>query len=406
MGGVSLWPRSASADAPRLLLTRALRGFADGLVSVLLAAHLGALGFSPLQIGAVLAGTMVGSAALTLLVGLRGHGWRRRTVLAGATALMALTGLGLAGASGFVPVLLIAVVGTLNPGAGDVTMFLPVEQAVLSDSVAAPERTALFALYNLAGTFAGALGALFAGLTGTLAHRFAWPMVAVGRAVFVGYAAVALLAALVYRGLSPAIEGTLPGATATPLVRSRAIVLRLAALFSLDSAGGGLVVQSLLVLWLHRRFGLSLGTTGAVFFGTGLLSAGSQLVAARLAARIGLVRTMVFTHLPANLLLIAAALMPTAPLAVACLLARMAVAAMDVPARQAYVMSVVPPEERAAAASVTNVPRSLAAAATPLLAGLLLERTSFGWPLVLGGALKAAYDLLLLAQFGRVEPRH
>jgi predicted MFS family arabinose efflux permease len=231
-------------------------------------------------------------------------------------------------------------------------------------------------------------------------------MVAVGRAVFVGYAAVALLAALVYRGLSPAIEGTLPGASAAPLLRSRAIVLRLAALFSLDSAGGGLVVQSLLVLWLHRRFGLSLATTGTAFFGMGLLSAGSQLVAARLAARIGLVRTMVFTHLPANLLLIAAALMPTAPLAVACLLARMAVAAMDVPARQAYVMSVVPPEERAAAASVTNVPRSLAAAATPLLAGLLLERTSFGWPLVLGGALKAAYDLLLLAQFGRVEPRH
>ncbi|HXU80096.1 MAG TPA: MFS transporter [Polyangia bacterium] len=403
---MSLWPRSATIDAPRLLLTRALRGFADGLVSVLLAAHLSALGLSPFQIGAVLTGTLLGSAALTLLVGLRGHGWRRRTVLAGATLLMALTGLGLAASSAFVPILIIAVVGTLNPGAGDVTVFLPVEQAVLSESVAAPERTALFALYNLSGTFAGAFGALAAGGTGALAHALGWPVVAVGRAAFVAYAAVALVAALVYRTLSPAVEGALPGGTAAPLVRSRAIVLRLAALFSLDSAGGGLAVQSLLVLWLHRRFGLSLGTTGSVFFVMGLLAAGSQLVAVRLAGRIGLIRTMVFTHLPANLLLILAALVPTAPLAIACLLLRMALAQMDVPARQAYVMSVVPPEERAAAASVTNTPRSLAAALTPLLAGALLERTSFGWPLVLGGAMKAAYDLLLLAQFGRVEPRH
>jgi predicted MFS family arabinose efflux permease len=231
-------------------------------------------------------------------------------------------------------------------------------------------------------------------------------MVAVGRVTFLGYAAVALAAALVYRTLSPAIEGTLPAGVKSPLVRSRAIVLRLAALFSLDSAGGGLVVQSLLVLWLHKRFGLSLATSGTVFFAAGLLSAGSQLVAARLAARIGLINTMVFTHLPANIFLVLAALMPTAPLAIACLLVRMALSSMDVPARQAYVMSVVPPEERAAAASVTNVPRSLAAALTPLLAGALLERTSFGWPLILGGVLKAAYDLLLLFQFRSLRPEH
>jgi MFS family permease len=403
---VDLWPRSATPDAPRLLATRALRGLADGLVSVLLAAHLSALGFSPVQIGAVLTGTLLGSAALTLLVGLRGHRWRRRSVLFGSTALMALTGLGLAGASGFWPILIIAVIGTMNPSAGDVSVFLPVEQAVLSDSVAAPERTVLFALYNLCGTFAGAFGALAAGGAGATARAVGWSAVTVGRAAFVGYAAVALVAALLYRSLSPAVERAVPARGKAPLVHARSIVLRLAALFSLDSAGGGLVVQSLLVLWLHRRFGLSLATTGTIFFVAGLLAAGSQLVAARLAARFGLVRTMVFTHLPANLFLILAALMPTAPLAVACLLLRMALSNMDVPARQAYVMSVVPPEERSAAASVTNVPRSLAAALTPLLAGLLLERTSFGWPLVLGGALKAAYDLLLLTQFGRVPPRH
>jgi MFS family permease len=403
---VTLWPSTATPDASRLLVTRALRGFADGLVSVLLAAHLGALGFSPSQIGAVLTGTLLGSAALTLVVGLRGHGWRRRTVLAGATALMAMTGLGLAGASGFWTVLVVAVIGTMNPSAGDVSVFLPIEQAVLSDSVAGPERTSLFALYNLSGTFAGAFGALAAAGSAALAHQLDWSMVAVGRAVFVGYAGVALAAALVYRTLSPAVEQTLPERAGAPLVRSRAIVLRLAALFSLDSAASGLAVQSLLVLWLHRRFGLSLATTGTVFFATGLVAAGSQLVAARLAARFGLIRTMVFTHLPANIFLILAALMPTAPLAIAFLILRMALAQMDVPARQAFVMSVVPPEERPAAASVTNVPRSLAAAVTPLLAGLLLERTSFGWPLVLGGALKVAYDLLLLAEFGRVEARH
>jgi hypothetical protein len=181
-------------------------------------------------------------------------------------------------------------------------------------------------------------------------------------------------------------------------------VLKLTALFSLDSFGGGFVVDSLLALWLFQRFGLSLEAAGAVFFAARLLSAFSQLVSSWLAARIGLIPTMVYTHLPANALLVAAALMPSAPLAVACLLGRMALSQMDVPARQSYVMAVVPLEERAAAASVTNVPRSLASALTPLAAGALLARSSFGWPLVLGGSIKIAYDLLLLAQFRSVPP--
>jgi MFS family permease len=183
------------------------------------------------------------------------------------------------------------------------------------------------------------------------------------------------------------------------------VVLRLAALFSVDSFGGGFVVQSLLVLWLFRRFHLDQGTTAAVFFVAGTLSAFSQMLSPRVAARIGLVRTMVYTHLPSNLFLILAALMPTAPLAIACLLLRTAVSQMDVPARQAFVMAVVPAEERAAAASVTNVPRSLAAALAPLITGALLQKTGFGWPLIIGGTLKAAYDLALLAQFRAVEPR-
>ena len=183
------------------------------------------------------------------------------------------------------------------------------------------------------------------------------------------------------------------------------MVLKLAALFSLDSLGGGLVVQSLMALWLHQRFDLSIQSTGAAFFAMGVLSAASQLLSAPLAARFGLINTMVYTHLPANIFLITAAFMPTAPWALAFLLLRMALSQMDVPARQSYVMSVVPPQERSAAASVTNVPRSLAAALTPLVAGAMLEHSSFGWPLVCGGIAKAAYDLLLLALFQSVPSR-
>ncbi|XXR74014.1 MFS transporter [Sorangium sp. So ce388] len=193
-------------------------------------------------------------------------------------------------------------------------------------------------------------------------------------------------------------------AKAVPLLRSRRIVVRLAALFSLDSFGGGFIVQSLLALWLFRRFALSVETAGAIFFAAGIAAGLSQLVSARLAAKIGLINTMVYTHLPSNVLLILAALMPTAPLAVGFLLLRMCLSQMDVPARQSYVMAVVPPEERPAAASVTNVPRSLAAAIAPLLAGAMLSRSSFGWPLLCGGIAKAIYDVLLLIQFGAVKP--
>jgi predicted MFS family arabinose efflux permease len=226
------------------------------------------------------------------------------------------------------------------------------------------------------------------------------------RATFILYSVVAVVAALIYLGFPAAIprERETAAASARPLATSRKIVLQLAALFSLDSFGGGFVVQSLLALWLFRRFELSIAATGRVFFFTGLLAAGSQLLSSRLAARIGHIRTMVFTHLPANLCLMAAAFMPNATLAISLLLCRMALAQMDVPARQAFVMAVVPPEERAAAASVTNIPRSLATALTPIAAGVMLQYSNTGWPLFAGGAIKVAYDLLLLAMFSRVKP--
>jgi MFS family permease len=396
-------PASTTRDARMLLFTRGARGFADGVVSVLLASYLGRLGFTALQIGAIVTATLLGSAVLTLAIGLLGHRFRRRAVLLGAAGLMVATGLGFAGITAFWPLLVVAFVGTVNPSSGDVTLFLPTEQAVLAEASDARDRTGLFAWYNLTGTFAGAAGALAAGAPAALARRSGIDIASAERVGFLVYSALGLLAAVAYARLSPAVEHD-TSAPARPLQRSRGIVLKLSALFSLDSFGGGFVVQSLLVLWLYRRFALSVEIAGAIFFAAGLLAAFSQFVAARLATRIGHVRTMVFTHLPANIFLLVAGLMPNAPLAVLFLLLRMSLSSMDVPARQAYVMAMVPREERAAASSVTNVPRSLAAALSPLLSGVLLDETSFGWPLLCAGILKAAYDLLLFAQFAHLRP--
>jgi len=392
-------------DARKLLLTRGIRGLADGVVSVALATYLTHLGFSPFQVGAIVTGTLLGSAAVTLAVGLLGYRLSRRSILLGAAAFMALTGLGFAGLTAFWPLMIVAVAGTLNPSSGDVSVFLPTEQAALAQTVAGPARTMSFAWYNLVGSFAGAAGALATGLPAIAAAYSGVSLLRAERGVFVFYALCAAFAAVVYSRLSPALEIHPAKRGGAPLAESRAVVLRLALLFSVDSFGGGFVVQSLLVLWLYRRFHLDERTTAAVFFVAGTLSAFSQILSPWVAARIGLIRTMVYTHLPANVFLILAGVMPTAPLAIACLLLRMAVSQMDVPARQAFVMAVVPPEERAAASTVTNVPRSLAAGLAPLIAGALLEKTNFGWPLIIAGALKAAYDLMLLVQFRAVATR-
>jgi MFS family permease len=399
-----LLPASATADAARLLTSRALRGFADGFVSVYLAQYLQLLGFSALQVGALVTATLVGSAALTLAVGLVAHRLSPRRVLLGATLLMLATGIGFALASDFWPLMLIGFAGTLNPSSGDVSVFLPTEQAVLAGEVAAAERTALFARYSLGGTLLGAFGALASGLPAVAATRFGCDPVSMFRVGFALYGAIAVGIGAVYLGLQHGATPAAGGVARTPLGRSRAIVLRLTALFSLDAFGGGFAVDSMLALWLLLRFDLPLPVAGSVFFGARVLSAFSQLVSPRLAARFGLIETMVFTHIPANLFLIAAAFMPNVELTVTCLLLRMAFSQMDVPARQSYVMAVVPPAERAAAASLTSVPRSLASALAPLLAGALLQHSTFGWPLIAGGVLKLVYDLLLLVLFRRVRP--
>lgn len=390
--------------ARRIVAARGLRGFADGLVSVVLTLHLLGLGFSASQVGVIVAGTLVGSAALTIAVGLVADRLDLRRVLLATTLLMIVTGLGFASVTVFWALVALAVLGTLNPSAGDVTVFLPTEQAVIAAATSAPARPTVFAWYNLAGGVAGALGALAAGLPERLVRPWSDAPGAAGALAFATYAAIGVALGLLYRGAAlPAVPRR--AADVAPLAHSRPIVVRLTALFSLDAFGGGFVVQSLLVLWLARRFGFSPDVIGVVLFATGLLGALSQLASARLAARIGLVRTMVYTHLPANLLLVVAGVVPHAGAAVGCLLARALLSQMDVPARQAYVMSVVPPEERAAAATFTAVPRSLAAALPPVGVGLMLDWSAVGWPLVCGGVLKGVYDVLLLLQLRHV-PLH
>lgn len=401
-----LVPTSAGPEVRRILVGRVVRGFADGFVSVLLAQYLTGLGYSPLRVGAIVTGTLLGSAALTLVFGLGGHRTTPPALLVAAGVLMAATGAAFAVTTSFWPLLVVAVVGTLNPTAGDVSVFAPIEQAYVADHVSSPDRPRVYAVYNLGGALAGALGALGSAVPQRLADANGWDVTDTQRFGFVLYGVAAVVVLALYlrlpgRTWRPArpVDGQAPRRGG--LGPARRTVLGLAALFSLDAAGGGFVVTSLLVLWLHLRFQLSSSTTASVFFAVALLGGCSQLLAPVLARRLGLIRTMVFTHLPANVLLVLAAFAPSGAVAIALLLGRALFSSMDVPARQSFVMAVVPPEARAAASSVTNVPRSLASATTPLLAGALLQRTTFGWPLLIAGTTKITYDLLLLAEHGR-----
>jgi MFS family permease len=392
-----------SPDGRLLLVSRGVRGVADGAVAVALSAYLAHLGFSGGRIGLVVTSMLIGSALLTLLVGTRGHGLGRRTLLQLGAVTMLVTGLVYAWSTIYLVLVVVGFVGTLNPTGGDVSVFAPIEQSLLPGTVDDRQRTATFARYAFVGSICVAVGSLAAGLPGWIArHADADPDAAL-RWVFLAYAAAGVVVLAVSRSLSPAIEPP-PHAAPSPLGASRPIVLRLAALFSLDSFAGGFTVQSLIALWLFRRFDLSVAAAGALLFWTGVCAALSTFASARLARRIGLVRTMVFSHMPAQVFLILAALMPSVWPAVACLVLRSLLSTMDVPARSSYVMAVVSPAERAAAASVTNVPRALAAALPPVAAGWMLDRTSFGWPLVIAGSLKLVYDVLLLAMFRHVRP--
>jgi MFS family permease len=385
-----------------ILLARALRAFADGFVAIILPAYLLVLGHSQLEVGLLSTATLMGSALATLAVGRWGHCFSLRRLLLSAAVLMTLTGLGFASLTSLWPLLVVAFMGPLNPSGGDVSVFLPLEHSVLAGATTNETRTTLFARYSFTGSIFGALGALAAAVPDWLVGR-GWSLAEALRGMFVVYAAMGLIVWLLYLRIPrPKVHAAQAPAALGP---SRGIVVKLAALFSVDSFAGGLVINALLALWLFQRFGMSLTAAGAFFFWTGTFSAVSQLAAAPLARRIGLINTMVFTHIPASLCLIAAAFVPSLELALGLLLARSLLSQMDVPARSAYVMSVVTPAERPAAASFTAVPRSLASAAGPSIAGAWFAIGAMAAPLVACGVLKIAYDLALYAAFRRVPPR-
>jgi MFS family permease len=394
-------PTSMRSDVFLLYAARGVRGFADGFAVIILPAYLSAIGLSPAEIGVVATTALLGSSLLTLLVGFVAPRHDLRTMLLLGATLMVATGIAFPQVSHIAFVLMVAFVGTINPNTGDSGILVPLEHAMLARSITDENRTRAFARYSLTGALATAAGSLMAA-TPDLLVTAGFGRIASFEAMFYGYAALGFVGAALYRQL-PHAQAEHKG-TSTPLGPSRHTVYKLAALFSLDSFAGGLVVQSLLALWLFERFDLSLSAASLFFFWTSVLTAFSYPIAARLAARIGLINTMVFTHIPSSIFLIMAAISPSLSLTLGLLLMRSALAQMDVPARSSYVMAVVTPAERTAAASVTAVPRSLASSLGPALAGVLLATPFSGLPLIACGVLKITYDLALLYSFQHVKP--
>lgn len=394
--------RKLLPPASYLFAARALRDFGDSFVAILLPAYLLALGFTPFEVGVLATASLLGSAGLTIAVGLLGARYGYRALLMAAACLMIATGIAFASAQMYSALLVIAFVGTINPSAGSVSVFVPLEHAALAHETRDADRTRTFARYSLAGALAAAVGSLAAAAPGVLTPLGFDPIFTM-QGMFVIYGLLGVAGRMLYSRL-PRRPSAPDAPETSALGPSRKIVFKLAALFSLDAFAGGFVVQSLLALWLFQRFDFSLAEAGVFFFWSGLLSALSYPVAARLSRRFGLVNTMVFTHIPSSIALMLAALAPSLPLALALLLIRAALSQMDVPTRSSYVMAVVTEAERPAAASFTSVPRSLAAAISPTLAGALFAASPLSWPLLICGGLKILYDLLLLAQFRHLRP--
>ena len=391
-----------SRDGWLLFAASGVRNFAYSALSVALGPYLASLGLEPAGIGAIFTAALGGSAVMTVLVTLVADRVGRRRVLLAGAALMAAGGATFALTRDPLLLAVTAALAGINPAGKEIGPFLAVETAALPQTTTDERRTAVFAAYNLVTSLAVALGALAAGLPAAAGLGEG----AGHRALVWGYAGAGLGLVLVFARLSPKVEaaGERLGRFGVGIHRSRGLVARLALLFALDAFAGGFIVQGLLAYWFHLRYGLDTPTVGAIFFGANLMAALSYLAAAPIARRIGLLNTMVFTHLPSNLLLMLIPAMPTWPLAVAALLLRFLLSQLDVPTRQSYVMAVVAPDERAAAAGITGVARNVASAIAPAFAGATLAAPALGLPLLVAGALKSVYDLLLLAMFRRVRP--
>lgn len=406
--------RQLTPDGWLLFATRFVRLFAYGALSVVLVFYLIGLGLSESRTGLLLTSTLIGDTVVSLYLTTRADRiGRRRMLIIGAT-LMTVAGLVFASTGRWWLLLVAGTIGVISPSGNEVGPFLSIEQAALSHVVTDRNRTSVFAWYTLAGSIATALGALAGGTATRVLQQTAMAPISTYRAVVILYAALGVLLAGLFSRLSRAAEAASLGekrafqgtlASLSGLDRSRDVVLKLSALFALDSFGGGFVVQSFAAYWFYLRFGVDPGTLGAIFFWANIFAGLSALAASRLAARFGLINTMVATHLPSNILLILVPLMPTLPLAVAVLLVRFSISQMDVPTRQSYIMAVVTPEERSAAGGITGVARTMGAAISPLFVGFMFARPRLiNLPFFIAGTLKIIYDVLLYRAFVAVRP--
>lgn len=391
-----------------LFSTRIIRLFCYGFLSVILALYLSQIGLSEGQIGLLLSLTLVGDALISLWLTTSADRFgRKRTLMLGAL-LMAGAGIAFIMTRDYVLLIVAAIVGVISPSGNEIGPFLSVEQAGLTQIVSNAQRTRFLAWYNLAGSFATATGALIGGWLAQFMQLSGWTEFESYRTILIGYAVGGFVLWLLFFNLTETVEVQTIQDT-TPRIlglhRSRAVVFKLSSLFAMDAFAGGLLVQSLIAYWFHVRFGVDSGTLGSIFFGANILAGISSLLAVRLADRFGLINTMVFTHIPSNVLLMLVPLMPTLPLAIVTLLLRFSISQMDVPTRQSYTMAVVSPDERSAASGVTAIARSVGASASPALTGLLFSiPLLFNAPFFLSGGLKIIYDLLLYREFRAVKP--
>ncbi|MBK9008935.1 MAG: MFS transporter [Anaerolineae bacterium] len=405
-------------NIPLLFSTRIIRLFCYGFLSVILALYLAEAGFTETQIGLLFTLTLIGDAVISLWLTTSADRFgRKRTLLIGAV-LMLSAGIGFALTKNFALLALAAIIGVISPSGNEIGPFLSVEQASLTQLISNEKRTHFFAWYNLVGSFATATGALTGGWLSQSLQLSGWTTLESYRFVLVGYALGGFILLLLFLRLSPSIEVPTQYEVRSPalskvegtqstlgLHRSRNVVFKLSALFALDAFAGGFIVQSMFAFWFFVRFGVDAGTLGSIFFGANILAGISALLAVPLANKIGLINTMVFTHIPSNILLILVPLMPTLPLAIGLLLLRFSISQMDVPTRQSYTMAVVAPDERSAASGVTAIARSVGASVSPMLTGFFFGIPALlSLPFFLAGGLKIIYDLLLFREFRAVKP--
>lgn len=406
--------RTLTPDGSFLFITRIARMFGYGFLSVVLVLYLEQVGLNQVQIGLLLTLTLIGDTIISLWITTNADRFGRRRMLILGAVLMIFAGILFAITRNFLFLLIAATIGVISPSGYEVGPFLSIEQAALSQIVSDEKRTHLFAWYNLVGSFATALGALGGGGLVQALQDSGVSALGSYRTIVIGYAIIGALLGVLFTRLSPAVEVRAGGdsshstsdfKTRFGLHRSRGVVLKLSALFSIDAFAGGFVLQSLLAYWFHVRFNVQPAILGSIFFGANILAGLSALTAAWVASRIGLIRTMVFTHIPSNILLILVPLMPNLPLAIAVLLLRFSISQMDVPTRQSYTMAVVAPDERSAAAGITGIARTIGASLSPAFTGPLLANAALmNVPFFLSGGLKIVYDLILYRSFKAIKP--